>query len=42
MSIGYREKMERNKERMFSMNEMQIFQYENNKIRTILKDGEPW
>lgn len=24
------------------MNEMQIFQYENNKIRTILKDGEPW
>lgn len=24
------------------MNEMQIFHYENNQIRTILKDGEPW
>ena len=24
------------------MNEMQIFHYENNEIRTILKDGEPW
>ena len=24
------------------MNEMQIFQYENNEIRTVLKDGEPW
>ena len=24
------------------MNKMQIFHYENNEIRTILKDGEPW
>ncbi len=24
------------------MNEMQIFHYENNEVRTILKDGEPW
>lgn len=24
------------------MNEMQIFHYENNEIRTILKDDEPW
>ena len=27
---------------MFSMNQLKIFQYENNEIRTILKDGEPW
>lgn len=24
------------------MNAMQIFHYENNEVRTILKDGEPW
>ena len=24
------------------MNEMQIFHYENNEVRTILKDGDPW
>lgn len=27
---------------MFSMNQLKIFQYENNEIRTILRDGEPW